>query len=81
MASTILVDREGVECEKLHALQGQLESRSCYESDDALRVGLKRVYQLLGIHSIRNNRSSIAEDIELTSAVTVYKIRYRSRFS
>ena len=41
MASTILglVDREGVECEKLYAcLQGQLESRNCYESDDALRV-------------------------------------------
>ena len=29
MASTILVDREGEECEKLHALQGQLESRNC----------------------------------------------------
>ena len=30
MASTIVVDREGVVCEKLHALQGQLESRNCY---------------------------------------------------
>ena len=34
----ILVDREGVECEKLHALLGQLESRNCYEGDDMLRV-------------------------------------------
>ena len=40
MASTIIVDREGVVCEKLHALQGQLESRNCYEggADDASRV-------------------------------------------
>ena len=38
MASTIVVDREGVVCEKLHALQGQLESRNCYEGDDASRV-------------------------------------------
>ena len=38
MASTILVNREGIECGKLHALQGQLESQNCYESDDALRV-------------------------------------------
>ena len=30
----ILVDREGVECAKLHALLGQLESRNCYEGDD-----------------------------------------------
>ena len=35
MASTNVVDREGVVCEKLHALQGQLESRNCYECDDA----------------------------------------------
>ena len=38
MASTIVVDREGVVCEQLHALQGQLESRNCYEGDDASRV-------------------------------------------
>ena len=34
----ILVDRESVECEKLHALLGQLESRNCYRGNDTLRV-------------------------------------------
>ena len=38
MASTVVVDREGVVCEQLHALQGQLESRNCYDGDDASRV-------------------------------------------
>ena len=43
-------------------------------------VGLKRVYRLLGIHSIRNNRSSIAEDIELTSAVQIaFLVTVRAR--
>ena len=32
MASTIVVDREGVVCEQLHALQGQLESRTAMKA-------------------------------------------------
>ena len=48
----------------------------CAETNTAkplYSIGLKRVYRLLGIHSIKNNRTSNTKDNELLSAILCCK--------